>query len=95
MRCLPCRLGRRRLAHDSTVVGGFEGGLPRADVSAMVRDRTQRVGTPHMRALLCLLHVPYVCSMIIKLPSKFPHKFYAHNLRNTARRAARMNDRVA
>ena len=27
--------------------------------------------------------------------AKFPHKFYAHNHRNTARRAARMNDRVA
>ena len=26
--------------------------------------------------------------------AKFPHKFYAHNPRNTARRAARMNDRV-
>lgn len=27
--------------------------------------------------------------------AKFPHKFYAHTPRNTARRAARMNDRVA
>ena len=27
--------------------------------------------------------------------AKFPHKFFAHNPRNTARRASRMNDRVA
>ena len=34
------------------------------------------------------------CSAV--LPSaKFPRKFYAHNTRNTARRAARMNGRAA
>ena len=27
--------------------------------------------------------------------AKFPHKYYAHNHRNTARRAACMNDQVA